>query len=411
MKTGSIEIQIEQGNTRRTVTLQKEGTITGVLPYSRMTEASGFGVCLRSTEIIKLHKSYFNEMINHHHSLTTALVHFMTSRVRSFTSLQKQNEKLMALGKPSAGLAHELNNPASAIIRSSQNLSDNLKNQPTSFKKLMSLQLNDEFVDRVSTLLEMKKNAGTVDLAMMAKTEKEDDLADYFEGLGVEDCYEIADVFVDYNFSVSDFETAFSNTSNEQLVSVLYWMENVLTVEKTVSEINDAANRISGLVKSVKTYTHMDRGAERELTDIQQGINSTLTMLGHKLRKKNIEVEKDFQENLPKIKAMVGELNQIWTNIIDNAIDALPEKGKLSIKTYQEGSNIKTDIEDNGPGIPSEIKDKIFEPFFTTKSVGEGTGLGLDIVKKIIDQHEGALFLDSVPGKTIFTICFPISKP
>ena len=134
-------------------------------------------------------------------------------------------------------------------------------------------------------------------------------------------------------------------------------------------------------------------------------------MLGHKLRKKNIEVEKDFQENLPKIKAMVGELNQIWTNIIDNAIDALPEKGKLSIKTYQEGSNIKTDIEDNGPGIPSEIKDKIFEPFFTTKSVGEGTGLGLDIVKKIIDQHEGALFLDSVPGKTIFTICFPISKP
>ena len=246
---------------------------------------------------------------------------------------------------------------------------------------------------------------------MMAKTEKEDDLADYFEGLGVEDGYEIADVFVDYNFSVSDFETAFSNTSNEQLVSVLYWMENVLTVEKTVSEINDAANRISGLVKSVKTYTHMDRGAERELTDIQQGINSTLTMLGHKLRKKNIEVEKDFQENLPKIKAMVGELNQIWTNIIDNAIDALPEKGKLSIKTYQEGSNIKTDIEDNGPGIPSEIKDKIFEPFFTTKSVGEGTGLGLDIVKKIIDQHEGALFLDSVPGKTIFTISFPISKP
>ncbi len=195
--------------------------------------------------------------------------------------------------------------------------------------------------------------------------------------------------------------------NNQYVAPVFGWLNNVLTTERLVNEIEQASLRIASLIQSVKTYSHMDKAPDQEMSDLHIGIDSTLTMLTHKLKEKKIRVEKHYGE-LPKIPLYVSEMNQVWTNLIDNAIDAMSQEGTLEISTRQEANNIKIDITDNGLGIPPDIINQVFDPFFTTKAVGQGTGLGLDIVRKIVEQHRGAIEVESQPGKTIFKLCFPV---
>ena len=408
--SGKLRIKIQQGKQFREISAIEAGSVTGILPYSRMKEATGFGIAVEETKVLSLHKKNFVEMEQVSRDMVQALVGVMTTRARDFTRLQQQNEKMMALGKLSAGLAHELNNPASAIVRSSDILRQHLHHTPDNFKKVILIRLEPDQVDAVNEILFQKINEPPPNISMMERNNREDEIAEWLEDRGWDDGYEAAENFAEFGITMDDLEEMEEIIEGKHVEPVFNWLNNVLTTERLVKEIEEASQRISTLIQSVKTYTHMDRSTEKTEVDIHEGLNSTLTMLNHKLKKKNIRVEKEFQDDPPKIPIYVSEINQVWTNLIDNAIDAMDEKGTLTIRTHTDHDHLQVNIIDDGSGIPPDIQGSIFDPFFTTKPVGQGSGLGLDIVKKIIEQHQASINLDSEPGKTQFTICFPLES-
>ncbi|MDJ1501902.1 ATP-binding protein [Xanthocytophaga agilis] len=406
---GRLRIFFMQGNQQIEFGYNEKGHIGGSLPYSRLQKANGNGVAVDPTLLLALHTDYFPEMIQTQYELTEMLVHLMIDRVRDFTKFQQQNEKMISLGKLSAGLAHELNNPASAVIRSSDALKKHLNSVPLKLKKVVSMQLTAEQVDQVNEVLFSKIKAGPrINISLMERTSLEDELTDWLEEHGLNNAYELAECFVDYDLTANDLDFINQKVSTSHLSSVLDWLCNVLTTEKMVNEIAEASTRISKLVKAIKEYSHMDGGTDKQKVNLREGIQSTLTILQHKLKTKNIEVKLDIPNDLPQININIGEMNQVWTNLIDNAIDAMEDHGQLHIKSFKDRNFIITKIVDNGIGIPEEIIGMIFDPFFTTKPVGKGTGLGLEIVQSIIKQHNGKIKVNSKPGQTEFNVCLPI---
>lgn len=407
---GQFILKLQQKNEFRVIGELEGKTITGQLPYSRAASANGFAEATTSCVVLALHRNHFKYMIQNNEELTTVLVHTMSSRIREFTKMMEQKDKMMALGKLSAGLAHELNNPSAAVIRSAQSLKKHLSSRPDNFKQVIKIRMEDDQVDAINEILSEKLKLGIQHLKLMERTSQVDELAEWLEDHGFEEGFDIAENIVDYLIGVDDLDKISECVSATDLTSVINWINQVLITERLVEEIEDASQRINDLVLSIKSYTHMDRGSEKVYADIHVGINNTLTMLNHKLKKDQIDIVKDFDEHLPESNIYVSALNQVWTNLIDNAIDALrnSEKKLLTIKTYRDGEFVRIMIIDSGKGIPSDIIDKIFDPFFTTKGVGEGTGLGLDVVKRIINQHNGEIKVKSVPGNTEFEICIPI---
>jgi signal transduction histidine kinase/predicted GNAT family N-acyltransferase len=314
---------------------------------------------------------------------------------------------MMALGKLSAGLAHELNNPAAAIVRSSTLLKQHLLQQPETFKKAISVQMDAKQVDALTErMFEVMSRSRQTALTLMQRSDKEDELTDWLDDHEVENAMEIAEHFVEFGFEPDDLEFIGEHVKMPHLSPVLNWVNNNLVTEKMVTDIQEASQRISDLVGSVKNFTHMDRAQDKQFSDIRIGLRNTLTMLNHKIKKGNVTVVEHFDETLPEVKAFIGELNQVWTNIVDNALDAMEgtPDSTLEIKTERDKEFVKITIIDNGPGIPKDDIDKIFDPFFTTKEIGKGTGLGLDIVARIVKQHHGSIKVKSVPGKTEFEL-------
>lgn len=406
---GTLRAQIRRGNQFSPLAHFEKGDISGKLPFSRMQSSAAFMTVLEECTMLRVHESTFKE-ITKHYELVSVFVHSLSDRIRSFTTQQQQNEKLVALGKLSAGLAHELNNPASAMVRSATELKKGLKGSPDKFKAVMHIKMNDEQVDAVNDLVFRKAEKGSSNQqSLMARTALEDDLTDWMEDHGVDDGFEYAETFAEYCFNVEDLEFVLEHVTEEYLPPVLGWIDNVLTTEKMVEEIEDAATRISDLISSVKTYSHMDRGTDKEAVDLKKMFKSTITMLNHKSKQKNIVFDIDIPEGLPEFCGYVSELNQVWTNLLDNAIDALGDGGKISISAFTKNGDLILHFNDNGSGIPEDVQSKIFDPFFTTKDVGKGTGLGLDVVHKIIDKHNGSIKVTSEPGDTTFELCFPLS--
>lgn len=406
---GKLQLRLIQNNNWRAAGTFNKGTIAGLLPYSRLQSANGSTVALEDTTILTLHKSSFPILIRDHQELTEVLVHSMTSRVRESTKNQQQNEKLMALGKLSAGLAHELNNPASAIVRSSELLKKHLSSVPEKFKRIMEISANDRQVDLVNELIFKKIDSEKPQLKLIEKTEKEDEITDYLEAKDcTEDAFENAQLFVEHGFDKDDFEYLYKSLNPKDFPAVINWIAQVLTTDKMVDEIEIASSRIANLVKSIKSYTHMDKSQEKVLIDPIIGITDTLTILNHKIKKKNIKKKVNKHENVTPIKALPSELNQVWMNLIDNAIDAMAnEGGLLDIDLLKENDFLKISFTDNGEGIDDTIISNIFDPFFTTKKIGEGTGLGLDVAKRIINGHNGSLSAQSTKGRTTFEVCLP----
>jgi signal transduction histidine kinase len=409
--SGFLRIYYMQGKSSRELGVLGPKEITGYLPYSRGRIAEAFGQAFKELQIMTFPIEKGREMINTQYELTAALVHFMLDRTRNYTALQQQNEKMLALGKLSAGLTHELNNPASAIIRSSTLLQSHLRMQPETFKSVIAIRMTDEQVDTVNeAFFAIMKRPKPV-LTMMDRADKEDEMTDWLDAHNVKNAMEISENFVDFGFTQEDVSGFTQHIPEAYISPVFNWINNNLVTEKMVGEIQEASQRIADLVSAVKVYTHMDRGQDKQFADIHIGIRNTLTMLNHKLKKANIEVVENYDTELPQVKAMIGELNQVWTNLIDNAIDAMEEngKGRLEIRTQKFGDFVKVYLIDDGPGIPEDIVSQIFDPFFTTKEIGKGTGLGLDVVNRIVQQHNGTIRVSSVPGRTEFIVCFPIN--
>ena len=409
--SGRIHLFLPGKNGVREITYLEAGDISGYLPFSRGFVANGSGQVVDEAQLMTLPIEKTKELITGHFELTQSLVHVMTTRVRDFTALQQQNEKMLALGKLSAGLAHELNNPAAAIVRGSTSLKKHLQLQPETFKKVIAIRMSEAEVDAVNNkMFEVLNRKDKPLLTMMQKKQREDSLIDCLEEKNVDNVEDIAENFVEFGFTEDDMQAFMGLVPPTYLSPVLNWINNNLVTEKMVNDIHEASQRISTLISAVKNFTHMDKGQEKEYTDIHAGIRSTLTMLQHKIRKESIELVEDFDTGLPPVKAAVGALNQVWTNLIDNALDAMEAvpNGILLVKTQHDKTFVKVTVQDNGTGIPEDLQATIFDPFYTTKEVGKGTGLGLDVVKRIVQQHRGSIKVHSVPGQTAFVVCFPI---
>ena len=385
----------------------------GLLPFSRMREIRNRVITEASSRVLRLHRDSLRELAQSNYELTEALVQQMTARVREFTRMTQQEDKMASLGRLSAGLAHELNNPVAAVVRSAATLKEHMRATPEGFKAIMHLQLTDGQVDSVNeaffSKIDQKGAGGSMkQLSLMDRTMLEDDVTDWLDDHGIDDSVDLAGPLVEFGFTTDDLDGILDQIGDNNLAGVTRWLVNNLVTEKLVMDISEASKRISTLVGSIKNYTHMDRGAGKEPVSLSEGIRNTLTLLDHKLRSKHIAVALSLPADLPMVYGWPGELNQVWTNLIDNAIDALPDGGQLRISSELDRDFVLTKITDNGPGIPADIRDKIFEPFFTTKEIGKGTGLGLDIVRGVVKHHNGAINLESKPGETVFSVCLPI---
>lgn len=409
---GNLSLKMEQNGQFKELARMEVGEVSGLLPYSRAQSALGYGSATVDSESLTLHKSHFHELICECNELATVLVHELMDRVRSFTKSQHQDEKLMALGKLSAGLAHELNNPAAAMVRSSESLQKHLGTVPDKFKGIMSMKVTHQQIDFVNDIIFKKVERGiNKDEKLLLRNQREDDITDWLEDNGYGDCYLLAETLSEFGFVPAELEEIKSALDQDTFPKIMEWIDNVLTTEKMVGEIKEASRRISSLVNSIKSYSHMDRSNDKTPTNLHEGIHNTITILNHKLRRNNITLVEDLQEDLPHVNAIPGELNQVWTNIIDNALDAMEENGgQLTIKTFSKGETVSVQIIDNGVGIPKDVQHRIFEPFFTTKDIGKGTGLGLEVVHRIIQGHKGNIHLESKPGNTVFEFCFPIES-
>jgi signal transduction histidine kinase len=238
----------------------------------------------------------------------------------------------------------------------------------------------------------------------------EDVLIDWFDHNDIEDSYAMAETFTEFRFTIEDFENLQKVLRKEDQNAVINWLYQMLTTERLVTEIEEASKRINTLVTSIKSYTHMDQSPEKQTADLHEGIRTTISILNHKIKRNRVKLDLHFSDDLLYPKMYVSSMNQVWTNLIDNAIDALEGRDDpvIQIQTETDGEFVVVTITDNGPGVPPDIQDKIFDPFFTTKPIGKGTGLGLEMVRQIIRQHNGRVEVKSIPGKTEFIVCFPL---
>ncbi len=387
----------------------ESGGVTGLLPYSRMKIYSGNSIAVGKLRGIKLHKKYFQELEQINPEFIQQLIGYMTERARFFARTQMQQEKVSALGNLAAGIAHELNNPASAINRISFELKNRLFLNIELTERMLEQNIDSKHIQLFRKRIEEKVVKQKTRLSALERINKEDELMNWLNDKGIPADQQVVDTFTASGFSVEELETFSNNVSKVELVQILFWIENLLSSQRIIDDLAEASSNISNLVSAIKSHVHMDRTNDKQPTDIHKDIENTLTLLGYKIRDKNINIKKSFCDDLPHIPAYVGELNQVWTNIIDNAIYAVSKDGKIEIETLCNERDVNIRIIDNGSGIPDDIQSRIFDPFFTTKKVGEGTGIGLDLVQRIIKRHNGEIKVHSVPGRTEFHICLPIN--
>jgi signal transduction histidine kinase len=326
-------------------------------------------------------------------------------RTQWFAGLLKQQEKMAALGKLAAGLAHELNNPATAARRAARTLNELLPALQAQTVRLCGLGLQEEQFNSLIALLGEASARPAPTLLPLEASDREDELSTWLDGQDVADAWEMAPSFVAAGISIDELTRIAAALPPAQVSAGLSWLQQALSAAGLIDEIEHSTARISDLVGAVKTYTYMDRAPLQEV-DVNNGLDATITVLTHKLE--DVTLIRQYDSSLPRLMARGGELNQVWTNLIDNAIDATNGSGTIHLITRSENNYVMVEVTDDGPGIPEELQGKIFEPFFTTKGVGYGTGLGLDISYRIVQQHKGTLEVDSHPGLTRFIVRLPI---
>jgi signal transduction histidine kinase len=338
------------------------------------------------------------------------LLEGMFMGIRSSDAVLGQRERLNALGRLTAGLTHELNNPAAAAVRATSTLRERVAAMRGKLKHLASGKVDPDTLVKLATVQEdaIERSAKAKHLTPMQASDREDEISDWFDEHQLSAGWQLAPVLVASGLDVEWLDEVSSEIPAGHLESGLRWITYALETEQLMSEIEDATDRISNLIGAAKQYSQLDR-AEHQIIDVHAGLESTLIMLGAKV-KEGITVVKEFDRTLPEIPAYPAELNQVWTNLIDNALGAMKGSGTLTLRTSRDGDFVLVEVGDTGPGVPPELVRRIFEPFFTTKPVGEGTGLGLDISWRIVvNRHAGDLQVKSEPGDTRFQVRLPVA--
>ena len=384
----------------------KAGDVGGVLPFSRMKQFPVTGRALTDGRMLRFPASLFPELVQKMPELTTRLVALMSDRIREITRIEQQRDRLVSLGKLSAGLAHELNNPASAATRATSQLRSILKKIRDASLELGKRDLTPVQKVEIEKLEALFTQSDVVPPNTLAMSDLEEQLDSLLRSHGQNDLWQLSASLARRNIRPAALESLFANLDADTARTALVRIAASVEIANLLHEIESSTARISDLVRAIKEYTYMDQAPVQNV-DIVKSLETTLTILHHKL-KHGVEVKRDYQPVL-LVNSFGSELNQVWTNLIDNAIDAMHGKGELRVRTYREDGCAVVEIGDNGPGIPADVEPHIFEPFFTTKGVGEGTGLGLDTVQRIVKKHRGNIEVVSSPGDTRFQVWLPLA--
>ncbi len=388
------------------IDLLPTGSFTGDIGLLIDLPHVGTAHATRRTRLLVFDRDTFRSLVSELPAVAREVLPLMGARVQGAEVLLREREKLAALGKLSAGLAHELNNPAAAVRRAADHLASALTAQDARALRLGALS-----TEQIGALEAARRSASTAPqgLDAITRSDREDELAFFLEDHGVADAWDLAPSLVSAGLDLACVEAVVAALPTESVADGIGWVAGGLTVSGLVDEVRRGAERISVLVQAVKDYSFMDRGPLQEV-DVRDGLDSTLTILRHKLG--NVDISRDYDPELPRIAGHGSELNQVWTNLIDNAIDAMGGQGRLSLRATGTGDGVEVEIGDNGPGVPLEVQEGIFQPFFTTKRMGAGTGLGLDIAYRIVvNRHGGTIRLASEPGDTRFVVRLPSAPP
>lgn len=407
--TGEVRVMKKLGQQEILFATYQSGTFFAELPLLTGSPYLGSVYATQPCHLFQLAATGFWQMLKNM-TITSVILRTTAQRVQTLQAIVHQHEKLAALGKLSAGLAHELNNPASAGSRAANQLRESLQVLPALASKMSQLPMPithlQLLVGMQSDALERTKLPHPVD--PVTQSDQEDELLEWLDAHGISDGWKIASTLASAGVTTPVLDGVSQGCSSQTLAVIMVWMEAMLTMTSYIATITQSMTRISGLVTAVKSYSYMDQPSLQDV-DIHMGLENTLTILGYKLRS-GVIVKRSYDRTLPLIRAHGSELNQVWTNLIDNVIDALDGRGHLWIRTAHDDDSITVEIADDGPGIPAEIQSRIFEPFFTTKQVGSGIGLGLDIVYRIVvGRHRGDIRVTSTPGDTRFEVRLPIA--
>jgi len=406
--SGQIAIYIDRGAGRHKLTESRAGDVTGMLPYSRLVTPPADAIAQEPTEILAVPRDELQDLTRACPETTTLLVHVMLDRARLFTSSGLHDEKMISLGKLSAGLAHELNNPASAIERSAALLENRVEDTEAAVRALGTSKLTDAQLAALESLRGSCLGARAPGvLSPIQHAEREDVIADWLADHDVDTA--IAGPLAETSLTIEALDRFAGAVSGPALAAALRWTAASCSLRSLSSEILEAATRITGLITAVKGHTHMDQASVPEPVDLKVSLGNTVAVLAAKARSRSAAVTVNLPPDLPRARGFAGELNQIWSNLIDNALDAVADSGRVDVTATCERHHVVVRVVDNGPGIPDHIRQQIFDPFFTTKPVGKGTGLGLDIVRRLMSHNDAAIEVDSAPGRTEFKVVLPIA--
>jgi len=406
--SGDFEVQKQSGQSLIKIDVRNPGDVVGEMALLSRAPRNATLIAKTDGEVLRIPQEAFEKLLVSSTTAAMAVLHWVIVRLTQNESLLHQQEKMAALGTMSAGLAHELNNPAAAAQRSASQLREIQSKWLDLTHQIERAALDENQVNWLDDFIReaARRFEAPLKLDALEKIDLVDQLQSWLEASGVESAWELAPAMVNFGWNSGSLENLKTSLSPSLFSLSIQWLGAGCLMMGLLSEVLQTTERISQIVHAVKSYAYLDQAPLLEV-DVHEGLENTLVILQHKL-KKGVVVKRDYSPNLPHIQAYASELNQVWTNIIDNAVDAMNGKGEIRIKTYQEDNRVIVEITDNGPGIPEEIQTRIFEPFFTTKAPGHGTGLGLHISHDIIaNRHHGQLMVESKPGQTKFKAILP----
>ncbi|HSG45745.1 MAG TPA: ATP-binding protein [Anaerolineales bacterium] len=404
--SGAFEIQKQTGQSLIKIDVRNEGDVLGEMALLSSAPRNATVMAVKDSETLCISKEVFDDLLSTSTAASLAVLNWVMSRLSQNEALLHQQERMAALGTLSAGLAHELNNPAAAAQRSASLLKESQAKwlvlthefEARAFQEKQTDWLND-FMEKAA-----RKFESPVKLDALDKIDLVDQLQTWLEANNIESAWELAPVMVNFGW---DAESLVSLKESKFFELSIEWLGAGCMMTELLNEVQETTNRLSQIVKAMKAYTYLDQAPLLEV-DVHEGLENTIVIMQHKL-KKGVNIKREYAKDLPHIQAYASELNQVWTNIIDNAVDAMDGNGQIILRTYEDHNDVVVEIIDSGPGIPKDVQSRIYEPFFTTKPPGKGTGLGLHISHDIIaNRHHGQLLVESKPGETKFKAVLPV---